>query len=727
MFKALFRVRSPSTVHYETVLNNEIASLPRFRKIGINPLSHTFLVAYECDVLDTDYLISLFEEKGIFCSLEWWCEDTFYGTTKKALKTLRGSGIRILALLGFTFFQELWNGNSDYSFLISYLGLGDLYWTISQPGLLNRLPKVIESHLNCVYFYFSLSFLLKLSGGLFFPYLSFLQLLFIIFNTTIFLHTDLVLTLTHRQDLDHLWEQVKVIRNGIHDIIEVPIDTLVGGEFALIQIGDLFPTDGTITSGATLVDDSWLDGKTNSSAKYEGDQVLSGSRNLTSSILMLTKCSRKHSLFNKIHENLLPRQTNEERRREFTLSILPFITLIVLSQFLNNAIKGPHPLTVSALRITLERIVHGLPILGFVSLSFTDTFTRRKILENHPEIHIPKLSSFLSPIRQIFFKKEFLTRKRALLNDILTLPSAISIELTFHSSFSKGAVLLIASSIQRHVNPELAQALFDVYIPHSTQKKPKEAIEVVSSMLSFSTIDHGQGIETCFRGSKILMGSPGWISQKGKVDLSMIRDWIDTSMIKGEHVEIMSLEGAVIAAFAFTEQRLANSNSILDSIQQAKCTPVLCIDQPKGPFAEELKLIFNIDAIHPKELPEVIFELGKKAACVERPSMTNSQECYSSCVEIVTLKERANDSFPIQIVPQKEEHVGIAIWLVNQYIRIRNLNILLSYSLGVLSSYIPLLTTTTMRELSLILLQLFGVMLIVITSTQTSRMSPERR
>ncbi|WP_157952643.1 hypothetical protein, partial [Candidatus Similichlamydia epinepheli] len=103
MYKALFKILSPSTVHYEAVLKNEITSLPKFRKIGVNPLSHTFLVAYEGDVFDHDNLIRLFEEKGIFCSLEWCQEDTFYKSTKKALQKLRNAGFRILMLFGFTF------------------------------------------------------------------------------------------------------------------------------------------------------------------------------------------------------------------------------------------------------------------------------------------------------------------------------------------------------------------------------------------------------------------------------------------------------------------------------------------------------------------------------------------------------------------------------------------------------------------------------------------------
>uniref|UniRef100_UPI001300876A P-type ATPase n=1 Tax=Candidatus Similichlamydia epinepheli TaxID=1903953 RepID=UPI001300876A len=613
-----------------------------------------------------------------------------------------------------------WTGNSEYSLLFSFFGLGDLYWTISRICIKQHLPRVIESHLTWLSVYFLLSFFLKLNSGPIFPYISFLQLLFIVFDTCLFMHTDLTSTLTHQQDIDHLWAEIKVIRNGIHDLIDIPIDTLVGGEFALVQIGDLFPTDGTITSGATLVDDSWLDGKTQSAPKYEGDQILAGSRNLTASVLMLTTCSRKNSLFNKIHENLLSKQTHIKTQREFTIPVLPFMTFIILSQILDQFLRGHSVFTFSTVQLSLERITYGFPFLGFIAIALADSLTRRKILEEHPEIHISQLSCFSNCIRKVFFKKEFLTRRRALLSDIITLPSAISIELTFHSSFSKGAVLLIASSIQRHVNPELAQALFDVYIPHSTQKKPKEAIEVVSSMLSFSTIDHGQGIETCFRGSKILMGNPGWISQRGKVDLSTIREWIDTSLIKGEHVEVMSLEGAVIAAFAFTEQCLPNVCSILDSIKQANCEPVLCVDQVKGPFAEELRLLFNLDVIQSEDLPEIISKLGKKAACIERPS-SDKKELYSSCIEIGTLKERTSYYFPIQIVPQKEEHVGIAICLINKYVHTRDLNIFFSHVCGILSSYIPYFLPITSRERFFILFQLLGVMLIGINSKYTSR------
>ncbi|RDB31627.1 cation-translocating P-type ATPase [Candidatus Similichlamydia laticola] len=716
MYKALFRIQSPSTVHYESILREDIARLPGFRKIGINPLSHAFLVAYEAEAFEPSFLLRLLEEKGIFCTLEWVIEDNFYKTSSLALVRLRSAGCRILSLIGVSLFQAILVGSQEVSLGLAFLGLGDLYWTMYQIRLSGCLPELVQRQMKWLTFYASLCLALRVGGEVVFPHLLFIHFLLTIASASVLLHTDLISKITHQQDLDHLWAQVKVIRNGIHDLIEIPIDTIVGGEFVLVQVGDLFPADGTITSGATLVDDSWLDGKTYSCAKYEGDQVLSGSRNLTASVLVLTTCSRKLSLFSRIHDNLIPLDSRKAPTREFTFSIMPFLLGIVLTccfEFLLfNILQFPRP----SLGLALSRVIHGFPFLGFLGLAFTDALTRRQILEEHPEIYVPKLFLFSEPIRHIIFKKEFLTRKRYILSDLLTLPSAVSIELTFHSSFSKGAVLLIASSIQRHANLELAQALFDVYIPNSTQKKPKEAIEIVSSMLSFSNIDPGKGIETCFRGSQILMGLPDWIAQKGKTDLSMIRDWIDTCLIKGEHVEVMSLEGAIIAAFSFAEECLPNTLSILQSIQRANCQSILCTEHIKSPFIDEIRRFTELEVMHPEEIGSFIHKSGKRVACIERPLSPMPLE--PSYLEICTLKERTGDAIPIQIVPQKEEHVGVALLLINQYIRIRNLNILLSYLWSAFTINLQALIAPHWTEIFLILLQLCGALVIGLHATQ---------
>ncbi|MBK7576392.1 MAG: copper-translocating P-type ATPase [Ignavibacteria bacterium] len=77
---------------------------------------------------------------------------------------------------------------------------------------------------------------------------------------------------------------VRVRRNGVDS--DIPAGDVAVGETIVIRPGERIPTDGTIISGSTSVDESMLTGESLPVERSAGDTVIGGSLNTTGSVLV---------------------------------------------------------------------------------------------------------------------------------------------------------------------------------------------------------------------------------------------------------------------------------------------------------------------------------------------------------------------------------------------------------------------------------------------------------
>ncbi|HEX6059332.1 MAG TPA: heavy metal translocating P-type ATPase [Gemmatimonadaceae bacterium] len=71
----------------------------------------------------------------------------------------------------------------------------------------------------------------------------------------------------------------RVVRDGAE--VDVPVETLVGGETVVVRPGERIPVDGQLLSGESAVDESMLTGESLPVAKRAGDGVIGGTINRT--------------------------------------------------------------------------------------------------------------------------------------------------------------------------------------------------------------------------------------------------------------------------------------------------------------------------------------------------------------------------------------------------------------------------------------------------------------
>jgi Cu+-exporting ATPase len=82
--------------------------------------------------------------------------------------------------------------------------------------------------------------------------------------------------------------------------VSVPVDHLEINDLILVQPGSLPPTDGTIVRGATTFDESSLTGESKPVKKTVGDEVLTGTVNLTGAIVVRVEKLGEETMIEKI-------------------------------------------------------------------------------------------------------------------------------------------------------------------------------------------------------------------------------------------------------------------------------------------------------------------------------------------------------------------------------------------------------------------------------------------
>ncbi len=122
------------------------------------------------------------------------------------------------------------------------------------------------------------------------------------------------------------------------EILQVPIEKVKVGDILLVRPGELIPTDGTIVSGETYVDESLITGESNPIFKKSGDKIIGGSKNLNGSFRMTAEklwtdntLSEIIALVESAHSEKVPIQRFADKVASY---FVPAVTIIAVSSFL---------------------------------------------------------------------------------------------------------------------------------------------------------------------------------------------------------------------------------------------------------------------------------------------------------------------------------------------------------------------------------------------------------
>ena len=112
--------------------------------------------------------------------------------------------------------------------------------------------------------------------------------------------------------------------------VEVAIEEVASNDELLVRAGELFPTDGVVTEGATSADESALTGEALPVAKRVGDSVSGGTLNLDGQAVVRVSRELEQSALHKILELIQTAQQQKAPAQRFTDTFSRYYTWVVL-------------------------------------------------------------------------------------------------------------------------------------------------------------------------------------------------------------------------------------------------------------------------------------------------------------------------------------------------------------------------------------------------------------
>jgi len=157
--------------------------------------------------------------------------------------------------------------------------------------------------------------------------------------------------------------EATVIRNGQEQ--KIPLEQVKLGDILKIRPGEKIPVDGKLTKGHSSIDESMITGEPVPVEKNEGDPVVGGTVNGTSSFEMValkigsdTLLAQIIDMVNKASRSKAPIQNVADRISRF---FVPIVVLISLLSFATWAIWGPQPAFVFAFANAVAVLITACP------------------------------------------------------------------------------------------------------------------------------------------------------------------------------------------------------------------------------------------------------------------------------------------------------------------------------------------------------------------------------
>ncbi|MDX1418427.1 MAG: heavy metal translocating P-type ATPase [Rubricoccaceae bacterium] len=166
-----------------------------------------------------------------------------------------------------------------------------------------------------------------------------------------------------RRLMDLQPEEARVVRDGRE--AEVPVAEVAVGELVAVRPGERVPLDGTVTEGASAVDESMLTGEPLPVEKRPGDAVVGGTVNRTGAFrLRVTRTGRSTTLAQ------IVRLVREAQSRKAPIQALadrvagvfvPVVLVIALAAFAVWLAVGPEPRLAYALLTAVSVLIIACP------------------------------------------------------------------------------------------------------------------------------------------------------------------------------------------------------------------------------------------------------------------------------------------------------------------------------------------------------------------------------
>jgi Cu+-exporting ATPase len=366
---------------------------------------------------------------------------------------------------------------------------------------------------------------------------------------------------------------------------EIQIGDVVPGDIVVVKPGQKIPVDGVVTDGYSSVDESMVTGESIPVEKKAGDKVIGATINKTGSFKFKATKVGSETLLAQIIKIVEQAQTSKAPIQDLAdliaayfvpavvgLAVISFIVWMLLGQSF-----------VFSLSIFITVLVISCPCALGLATPITVMVGAGMGAQNGILIKSAKVLQISEKINTVVFDKTgTLTKGKPEVTDIIA---------TDRSPAAGEELLLYAAVAEKRSQHPLAEAIL---------KKAKEKGIDVSDSQSFNSIS-GKGVEVTFKGSQLLLGNRGLMSEKN-IDISSMSSKLEELEKQGKTVMIVSVNGKVSGLVAVADTLKDNSKAAVTMLHRSG-KKVMMITGDNARTAQAIGELVGADKVISEVLP----------------------------------------------------------------------------------------------------------------------------
>ena len=372
-------------------------------------------------------------------------------------------------------------------------------------------------------------------------------------------------------DIAHVMQEGKVV--------DMDLDDVEIGAHLLIKPMEVIPIDGVLLSEAAILDESSITGETKPNELQQGDEILSGAINGSSSIEIRTSVAASESQFQKIVA--LVRQAEATPANFVRLAdryAVPFTIMAYIIAAVAYFISGD-PVRIAEVLV----VASPCPLILAAPIAFVSGMSRSS--KNGFLIKNGTIIEKLATAKAIFFDKTGTITDGKIEVDAIVPAEGVSQE----------ELLKIVYTIEKSSNHILAKAVSSYAESHDVQGLELENLSEVA----------GLGVTGQINGQLIKIGRANFVGAPDGLDF--------------ETAFYVSRDGQYIGAVTFSDTLRANAPAVIKDLRDAGFESITMLTGDNARVADKIAAQVGITEVYSSMLPEE--KLAKIQASTIHPTI----------------------------------------------------------------------------------------------------------
>ncbi|WP_407350169.1 heavy metal translocating P-type ATPase [Lactococcus garvieae] len=383
------------------------------------------------------------------------------------------------------------------------------------------------------------------------------------------------------RELSALLQKTPDIAHVMHEgkMVDMDLDDVEIGTHLLIKPMEVIPIDGVLLSEAAILDESSITGETKPNELQQGDEILSGAINGSSSIEIRTSVAASESQFQKIVA--LVRQAEATPANFVRLAdryAVPFTIMAYIIAAVAYFISGD-PVRIAEVLV----VASPCPLILAAPIAFVSGMSRSS--KNGFLIKNGTIIEKLATAKAIFFDKTGTITDGKIEVDAIVPAEGVSQE----------ELLKIVYTIEKSSNHILAKAVSSYAESHNVQGLELESLSEVA----------GLGVTGQINGQLIKIGRANFVGAPDGLDF--------------ETAFYVSRDSQYIGAVTFSDTLRANAPAVIKDLRDAGFESITMLTGDNARVADKIAAQVGITEVYSSMLPEE--KLAKIQASTIHPTI----------------------------------------------------------------------------------------------------------